>query len=121
MFLLNIMAFIKSAQKVLSQLPSSSHAGDLGLPLLLLKAPFLQVGQGARVTASEHREAPDASAHGGGEILCGGGTADHAAHGATRQFTVRRDRLWRREEEEHQQLETDPDHEMTSFTAMRST
>lgn len=103
MFLLNIMALIKSAQKVLSQLPSCSHAGDLGLPLLLFKAPFLQVGQGAGVTASENREAPDASARGGGEILCGGGAADHAAHGATRHVAVRRDRLWRREEEERQE------------------
>ena len=46
------------------------HAGDLRLALLLLEAPFLQVGQGTGVPAAKHREAPDAPR--GGRQLHGG-------------------------------------------------
>lgn len=38
----------------------ASHAGDLGLPLFLLQAVFIHVGQRAGTAVSEQREAPAA-------------------------------------------------------------
>ena len=61
------------------------HAGDLRLALLLLEAPFLQVGQGAGVAAAaaaaaEHGEAPDAP-RGGGQLHGGEGALRAQADG----------------------------------------
>lgn len=71
---------------------SCLHTGDLRLSLLLLKATFLQVGQGAGIPPSEHREAADASCS-RRELLWRDGAADCAAHGATGHVAVDRQGL----------------------------
>lgn len=66
---------------------SCLYAGDFSFSLLLLKATFLQVGQGAGIPPSKHREAPDASGS-WGELLWRGGAADRTAHRATGHVAV---------------------------------
>lgn len=71
---------------------SCLHTGDLSLPLFLLKATFLQVGQGAGVPPSEHWEAPDASGS-GRELLWRDGAADRTTYRATGYVAVHRQSL----------------------------
>lgn len=58
------------------------HTGDFSFPLLLLKATFLQVGQGAGIPTSKYWEASNAS-NSWRQLLWRHGAADGVTYRAT--------------------------------------